>query len=80
MRRHGFERPRVYAPLPDERGTQVVIPLDDPSAVRYFLQHLVRKDSRLVRAAIVGAGLLLKLGALRAALPYWFLYFTTDEA
>ena len=42
MLRHGFGTPRVYAPLPDERGTQLVLPVDEPSAVRYFLKHLVQ--------------------------------------
>jgi hypothetical protein len=78
MRRHGFSAPQVYAPLPDERATQVVIPIDEAPIVRYFLDHLLRRDSRRARAAIAGARLLLKLGLLRALFPYWFFYFTAE--
>jgi hypothetical protein len=79
MRRHGFGAPRIYAPLPDERRTQVVIPTDEPGVARYFLNRLLRRDSRRMRAAVAGARVLSGAGLLRAAVPYWFLYFTAGE-
>jgi uncharacterized protein YbaR (Trm112 family) len=71
----GFRRPVAYAPLPDENDTAVVMPVDDPRVVRYFLDNLVRKNSMAVRAALRAAHLLVTLGLFRHCVPYYYLIF-----
>jgi SAM-dependent methyltransferase len=71
----GFRRERVYAPLPDENDTQVVIPVDDARVVRYFLDNLVRKNSRAVRAALFMARALVAVNLFRQVVPYYYLIF-----
>jgi uncharacterized protein YbaR (Trm112 family) len=79
MTRLGFRRPIVYAPLPDANDPAVVIPVDDPQFARYFLDHLVRKNSPVVRAAARVARLLVTLGLFRRCVPTYYLIFPVDE-
>jgi len=79
LRRAGFAAPAIHAPLPDEDDPRAVIPLHDPQAVRYFLRHLIRRNSPLVRAAVGTAGLLASLGLLRRLVPYYYLVFRMPE-
>jgi SAM-dependent methyltransferase len=74
----GFRPPSVYAPLPDENDAQVVIPVDDAQVVRYFLNNLIRRNSRSVRAALRTAHLLVDLGVFGRLVPYYYLVFRTD--
>jgi hypothetical protein len=74
----GFPRPVVYAPLPDENDAQVVIPVEDARAVRYFLHNLVRKNSAVIRSAVRLADLLVALDLFRHAVPYYYLVFRGD--
>jgi SAM-dependent methyltransferase/uncharacterized protein YbaR (Trm112 family) len=74
----GFRRPAVYAPLPDENDAQVVIPVDDAQVVRYFLNNLIRRNSRSVRAALRAAHLLVDVGVFGRLVPYYYLIFRTD--
>jgi hypothetical protein len=78
--RQGCGSPVVYAPLPDENDSQVVIPVDGPQVVRYFPDKLIRKNSRLVRIALRGAHLLVTLGWFRRCVPYYHLIFRAGEA
>ncbi len=71
----GFSPPTIYAPLPDEHRTEIVIPVDDRRVVRYFLNHLIRQNSPAVRLAIHGANLLNRLGLFRHFVPYYYLLF-----
>lgn len=75
MQRHGFSVPVVYAPLPDERAPQVIIPVDEPAVVRYFLDNLIRKNSLAVRAAIRMAHVAVRMGLFRHLVPYRYLFF-----
>ena len=74
----GFHPPVVYAPLPDENDAQVVIPVNDAQVVRYFLDNLVRKNSREIRAALRAAHTLVNLGLFPHVVPYYYLIFRTD--
>jgi hypothetical protein len=76
----GFGAPATYAPLPGPDDAKVVLPLDDARAVRYFLNSLVRKNSRFVRLAIRLADLLLALGLFRCAVAYRYLIFRKDAS
>jgi SAM-dependent methyltransferase len=76
MVRAGFAPPVQWAPLPDERRPQIVLPLAAPAVVRYFLDHLVRKNAGLVGAAIVGARAALRAGLFPALVPYRYLIYT----
>jgi hypothetical protein len=78
MRRAGFECRSIYAPLPGEREVQIVIPVDDPNVVRYFLNNLVRRNSRAVRAAVALANVLVRYDLFRAFVPYYYLFFTRE--
>jgi hypothetical protein len=75
MLRRGFAHPVVFAPLPSERKADAVIPVSDRVATAYFLDHLVRRNSRAVRASIAVARLALKLGWLPRLVPYQYLVF-----
>jgi hypothetical protein len=74
----GFSPPVVYTPLPDENDTQIVIPIDDAHVVRYFLDNLVRKNSRIVRIALQAARLSVTLGAFRRLVAHYYLIFRCD--
>ncbi|MEM7394831.1 MAG: methyltransferase domain-containing protein [Verrucomicrobiota bacterium] len=79
MKQAGFETPQVYAPVPNETQAQMILPLDDDRAIRYFLHHLLRKNSPLMRAAIGGADLLVRLKLFRHIVPAYFMIFRTSE-
>ncbi len=72
---HGFAAPQVYAPLPDQHTVQVVLPVEDRAVVRYFLDNLVRKNSRLAQLAVHAAGLATDAGLFTRAVPFHFLFF-----
>jgi SAM-dependent methyltransferase len=74
----GFPSPTIYAPLPDEHRTEIVIPVDDRRVVGYFLHNLIRQNSPAVRMAIRGAGLLNRLGMFRHFVPYYYLLFKLE--
>jgi hypothetical protein len=75
----GFGPPAIHAPLPDENDARVVVPLDDARALRYFLNHLIRRNSRLVRIAVHGANALVALDLMRHVVPYYYLLFRAPE-
>src|SRR6185295_3797617 len=79
MARAGFARPEIYAPLPDENQAQVVVPPDDRQVVRYFLNHLVRQNSALVRLGVRAANVVAALGQFRRVVPYYYLIFRTGR-
>lgn len=80
MTRLGYRPPIVYAPLPDENDTQVVIPIDDAHVVRYFLDNLIRKNSRIVRIALRAARVSVSLGLFRRLVAHYYLIFRTDTS
>jgi hypothetical protein len=75
MAGHGFSAPQTWAPLPDARRVEMIVPLERGPILRYCLDNLIRKNSPLVRAALAGAGSLSRVGLSRLAVPYVFLYF-----
>ncbi len=75
MMQNGFGEPIVYAPFPDEKKTEVVIPLEDARAVRYFLNNLIRRNSFGVRLATTAASVFVALSLFRYIIPYYFLVF-----
>ncbi|NIM96697.1 MAG: methyltransferase domain-containing protein [candidate division Zixibacteria bacterium] len=79
MIQSGFGEPTVYAPFPDEKKTEVVIPLEDARAVRYFLNNLIRKNSIMVRLTIAAANAFVALSLFRYIIPYYFLVFHLDD-
>jgi len=80
MAQLGFGAPVVYAPLPDENDIQVVIPVADKCVVRYFLNNLVRKNSRIVRIALRLCNITVTLGLFRRLVPYYYLIFRTGSS
>jgi len=80
MAQLGFGAPVVYAPLPDENDIQVVIPVADKCVVRYFLNNLVRKNSRIVRIALRLCNLTVTLGLFRRLVPYYYLIFRSGSS
>jgi len=80
MTGQGFSRPVVHAPLPDENDAQVVIPVSDARAVRYFLHNLIRKNSAAIRMAVHAADLLVALNLFRHLVPYYYLVFRNEAA
>jgi len=80
MTKLGYRPPIVYAPLPDENDTQVVIPIDDAHVVRYFLDNLIRKNSRIVRVALRAARVSVSLGLFRRLVAHYYLIFRTDAS
>lgn len=79
MTRLSFPRPAVYAPLPDQNETRAVVPLEEARVVRYFLKHMIRRNSRAVRVALVAADAAAALGLFRHLAPYVYLIFRTDS-
>lgn len=75
MARAGFGPPVFHAPLPDENDARVVVPVNDAEVMRYFLSHLIRRNSRKNRLAIAAARGLIALGLLRHFVPYSYLVF-----
>lgn len=75
MVQQGFNEPAIYAPFPDVNKTEVVVPVDDARAVRYFLNNLIRKNSFIVRVAVSMLNVFLTLHVFRYLCPYYFLYF-----
>jgi len=61
-----------YAPLPDASRAELVLPLDRPGPLRYWLHHLIRLDSAGARVAWRAARALASLGLLRLAVPYYY--------
>lgn len=80
LRRQGFGDSAVYAPLPSEKQTDLVLPVRDRVATAYFLDHLVRTNSPLTRVALGAARLALKLGWFPRLVPYLYLFFTSPGA
>jgi SAM-dependent methyltransferase len=79
MRGHGFDAPLDYAPLPDDRDPQVIIPVDEPAVVSYFLDNLIRKNSVAVRIAIRLAHFSVTVNLFRNLVPYRYLFFERLE-
>jgi SAM-dependent methyltransferase len=79
MTRLGFPRPVVYAPLPDQNETRAVLPIEEASVVRYFLNHMIRRNSRAVRVGLVAANAAVTLGVFRHLTPYAYLIFHRDS-
>lgn len=75
MQRCGFERPEIHAPLPDEHAPRVMLPVNDPTVVRYFLNNLVRRNSLHMRIAAMAAGVFSDLGFLDRVVPYRYCVF-----
>jgi len=80
MQAAGFAGPELFAPLPDERQTKIVLPLNAPEALLYYFSHLVRRDSASIRAVSMLMRGLVRLGVVRRALPYWIALFRLPEA
>lgn len=80
MARAGFRDPAIYAPIPDENETRIVIPAREKAVVRYFLNNLTRKNSPAVRAAAATADALISAGVFHRLLPYYYLIFRTGAA
>ena len=78
MKRQGFRDPLIHAALPDEMEAEVLLPIDDPKRLRYFLDNLVRKNSMPLRAALRIAGVLAGLGLYRYVVPYRYLLFESE--
>ena len=78
MKRQGFRDPLIYAALPNELETAVLLPLDDPRMVRYFLGNLVRKNSLTMQFALRVGGALAGFGLYRHLVPYRYLLFETE--
>lgn len=78
MTRHGFGTTAVFSPLPDENKCEVAIPVDDPRAVHYFLNRLIRKNSPAIRIVISISNILVKHHLFHTLLPYYFLNFRLD--
>jgi len=79
LERAGFNPPAVQAPLPDERKTRIVLPVEDKNVVRYFLNNLVRRNSPSTSAAIRLANGLNRLGLFKRFVPYWYLLFESGR-
>ncbi len=75
MQSAGFDAPRVFAPMPDEKQTKAVLPLDAPNTTVYYFNHLMRRDTVLVRTASMLMKALARLGLIRFALPYYIVIF-----
>lgn len=75
MNAAGFPPPKLFAPMPDEKQTKAVIPLDDPEALRYFFDHLVRSDTSVIRTATRLMKGLIRIGMIRWVLPYYIVVF-----
>jgi SAM-dependent methyltransferase len=75
----GFDAPSIFSPLPDEKKCEVVLPVEDPRAIHYFLNKLIRKNSPAIRAVILASNILLKLKLLHPFLPYYFLTFRLTD-
>lgn len=75
LTRQGFRPPAVWAPLPSERRVDAVIPTADARAVRYFLDHLIRRSSPAVERAARLARFAVRLDLFRRLVPYYYLVF-----
>jgi len=75
MQSAGFEYPHIFAPMPDEKQTKALLPLDAPSTIIYYFNHLMRKDSVLVRIASMLMKVLARLGIISFVLPYYIVIF-----
>ncbi|NOZ70094.1 MAG: methyltransferase domain-containing protein [Deferribacteres bacterium] len=57
LRDAGFTGIRFYAPLPSYRNFYYILPVDDPSMTRFFLDHLVSPRNNLQRFFVSAARL-----------------------
>ncbi len=65
----GFAEPTIYAPLPDARRPLAVLPVDEPAVARYFLTHMVRRNSWASRLAVGMASIAVDAGQLVRLVP-----------
>jgi|GEM_PF-2660231 SAM-dependent methyltransferase len=80
MIRLGFNPPFISAPIPGDRMPDILLPVEDSRVVLYFLDHLIRKNSPVVRAAISVSKLLVRLNLFHRLVPYYYLYFKRSPA
>jgi len=75
MIQQGFNEPIIYAPFPDEKKTEFVLPIGDAHLVRYFLNNLIKRNSLILRVGISVANMFGNLRLFRYLSPYYFLIF-----
>jgi len=71
----GFQGPRLFAPIPDEEWAMAILPVADRTVVRYFLDHLVRRNALSARAVLTALRPIVALGQFWRIVPYWYLVF-----
>ena len=79
MQAAGFSAPQLFAPMPDEKQTKAVLPLDSPEALHYYFDHLMRSDTALIRTATLVMKVLVRLGMIRLIIPYYFALFHRQD-
>jgi ubiquinone/menaquinone biosynthesis C-methylase UbiE len=75
LRKHGFEMVSDTAPLPSEHAPDILVPLNSPETIDYFLTHLIRRNSAWVRLAVAGARIAARLRLFPYFVPYRYLLF-----
>ncbi len=75
MRSAGFAAPQLFAPLPDESQTKVVLPLTPHEPLNYYFDRLMRSDTVVIRILTRLMKLLVRIGMIRFALPYTIVLF-----
>ncbi len=79
MQAAGFSAPQLFAPMPDEKQTKAVLPLDSSEALHYYFDHLMRSDTVLIRSATQIMKALVRLGMIQLVVPYYFALFRRQD-
>jgi len=75
MQAAGFAAPQLFAPMPDEKQTKAVLPLDSPEALHYYFDHLMRSDTMVIRTATRLMKTLIRIGLIQMIVPYYIALF-----
>lgn len=79
LERNGFRTPTLLAPLPGREQIEIVLPVRQRAVMNYFFDNMLRKNSRLMRAALAGARAATAFGLLRWTVPDYFVYADLGE-